>query len=70
MKVFIQCSHCLQSKQSSYEPTRFTLEECTQAVRNGTGVVMCRGLRPVRVDFLAPDISFTDFTGRKIDFSR
>jgi Leucine-rich repeat (LRR) protein/GTPase SAR1 family protein len=68
VQVSVICSHCLAKKDLSYDPFQFSLDECSEAVRTGHGVVMCRGIRPVRVDYIAPDISFQDFPGRKIPY--
>eukprot|EP01103_Thecamoeba_quadrilineata_P016060 TRINITY_DN5267_c0_g2_i1.p1 TRINITY_DN5267_c0_g2~~TRINITY_DN5267_c0_g2_i1.p1 ORF type:complete len:1706 (+),score=349.49 TRINITY_DN5267_c0_g2_i1:81-5198(+) len=66
--IFIPCCHCLTTKETSYDPFRFGMDDCATAVRQGVGFVLCRGIKPIRIDFLAPDLSFCDFGGRRVDF--
>ena len=66
--IYVPCVHCVEI--GSYSPYLFTLEECIHQVTTGTGqpFVWCRGLRRVRIDALAPDISFTDMRTKRVDF--
>ena len=61
--VLVPCLHCL--RQNQYErPFEFSKEDLVQALATGIPFVYCRNIksvsRSVRVDVLAPDISFGD----------
>ena len=66
--ISVPCSHCVEA--GSYSPFMFSMEECAQQVTSGNGkpFVMCRGVRKVRIDAIAPDISFADMMTKRIDF--
>mmetsp|Transcript_560 Transcript_560/g.1284 ORF Transcript_560/g.1284 Transcript_560/m.1284 type:complete len:1538 (-) Transcript_560:24-4637(-) len=53
--VFVPCTHCI--KEKSYDPFKFSLAECEDAVTSGKSTVMCRGTIPVNVSELVPDVA-------------
>ena len=65
--VKVPCSHCLQS--ASYDNWEFSLESCMESITNSTGYVLCRDVRKIRMDYLAPDLSFSDLQKKLISFS-
>ena len=67
--IQVPCNHCVEA--GSYSPFMFSMEECVQQVTSGSGqpYVLCRGVRKVRIDALAPDISFADMLTKRIDFA-
>lgn len=67
----IPCTHCTQTRGLwSTEPYIFSLEECETALKEGLSVVYCRGVKPVRIDKLAPDLAMADIADRKVDYSQ
>ena len=66
--ISVPCSHCVEA--GSYSPFMFSMEECAQQVTSGNGrpFVLCRGVRKVRIDAIAPDISFADMMTKRINF--
>jgi len=67
LEILIPCTHCIEA--NSYDPFLFKVEECIQQVTSGNAFVLCSGVRKVRIDALAPDISFGDMQTKRIDFN-
>lgn len=64
--VSVPCSHCIM--EGSYSRWDFGLEECLQSVTEAVGFVLCRNIRRIRLDVLAPDLSFADLKRLLIPF--
>ena len=45
--------------ERSYDPYLFSFEKLNQAIASGESVVFCRGINPVQIISLAPDISLS-----------
>ena len=56
--IKIPCTHCLL--EGDYSPHIFTLEECISSIQDSIGYVYCKNVRRVRIDLIAPDLSFMD----------
>ena len=61
---FVPCVHCVMRRSLTGEPYLFSYEQCISAVTSGMPFLFCRDIqsssRCVRIDKLAPDISFSD----------
>ena len=68
VNVVIPCSHCLISPDS-YSQWEFPIEECIEAIAHGHAYVLCRNIRKIRLDILAPDISLADLKKLQINFN-
>jgi hypothetical protein len=64
----IPCIHCHQIR--SVDPYSFSLKDCEAALKEGLSVVYCRGVKPVRIDKLAPDLAMADIADRKVEYSQ
>jgi serine/threonine protein kinase len=52
----IPCSHCMEHSQKKHF---FTYTECVKMITRGLNTVTCEvSEKPVRIDFLAPDVAF------------
>ena len=62
MKRLIPCAHCIMRRAFTVDPYLFSYEQCVSAVTSGVPVLFCKDIpsasRCVRIDKLAPDISF------------
>ena len=67
VEKFVPCSHCLRT--GGYSQWKFKEEQCMEAVADGFGFVLCRNVRKIRIDYLAPDLSFTDLKKLQIPFN-
>eukprot|EP01104_Vermistella_antarctica_P008583 TRINITY_DN2152_c3_g2_i1.p1 TRINITY_DN2152_c3_g2~~TRINITY_DN2152_c3_g2_i1.p1 ORF type:complete len:2315 (-),score=537.97 TRINITY_DN2152_c3_g2_i1:61-7005(-) len=56
--VTIPCPHCVC--EHSYEPFTFSLNEIELMAMRGQPYAYCRGVVPVRIDKLAPDVAMSD----------
>lgn len=54
----IYCVHCY--KEHSFDPFVFSLSDCELCAARGKHYVLCRGIRPVRIDLIAPDVALAD----------
>jgi len=61
---WIPCCHCFRSRSTYRQPFLFSVDECTQALAAARTFLYCNHInlpsRRVRLDELAPDISFAD----------
>ena len=55
--ITVPCSHCLESGYSQWE---FPISQCLDAVANKHSFLLCNNVRKIRLDILAPDLSFSD----------
>ena len=67
VEKFIPCSHCLSS--GGYSQWKFKEEDCMKYIAEGRGYVLCRDIRKIRLDVLAPDLSFTDLKKLHIPYN-
>ena len=68
IEIFVPCSHCYEV--GSYSPFMFAMPECVAQITGGNCFVFCNGIRKVRIDTIAPDITFTDLKKTKLfDFT-
>jgi len=59
-EVSINCIHCLTRNSGyRYDPFVFTLSGIELTAAQGKRYAYCRGIRPVRIDKLAPDVDMT-----------
>jgi len=63
----IPCIHCYQSR--FYDQYQFSISECEQAIKEGASVAYCRGVLPIRLDRLAPDLAMVGLSNKKIEYS-
>lgn len=69
-EVKIPCRHCLNDERIT-TPHIFTQTELEKSVKESKMLVnCCGGTKPkaIKVDWLAPDIAMTTFSGQKIEF--
>jgi len=45
-----------------------TSKECEKAIKEELSVVYCRGVKPIRIDSLAPDLALVVISDKKIDY--
>ena len=56
--VLLPCTHCIL--EHSFDPFIFSLSDCELCAARGKRYAHCRGIRPVRIDLLAPDVAMAD----------
>ena len=66
VEISLSCPHCVQD--GSYEPWKFSLNDCLTSITKGKGFVLCQNIRRIRVDMIAPDLSFVDFQRLVVPF--
>lgn len=64
--VQVPCHHCLaDGRHGTYY---FPLVDCERAAMRGRQL-FCRGIRPVRIELLVPDLAMSFYGGKTLDFS-
>jgi GTPase SAR1 family protein len=66
-KVEVECAHCLAIDDPA--PYLFPLVHCESVAAGGKFNVLCRGLNPVRLDRLVPDVAMSDVASARISAS-
>ena len=66
VNVVIPCSHCLM--EGNYSQWEFALEDCMESIARNQAFVLCRNVRKIRLDVLAPDLSLADLQDLHISF--
>ena len=56
--ILLPCVHCLY--EHSFDPFMFSLSDCELYAARGKRYAHCRGIRPVRIDLIAPDVALAD----------
>ena len=56
--TLITCVHCIN--EHSFDPFMFLLSDCEISAARGKRYTHCRGIRPIRIDLLAPDVALSD----------
>ena len=59
-EINIFCLHCYSTKEGTIDPFKFKLSNLELSAAEGRGYVNCRGVVPVSISNLAPDIALVD----------
>lgn len=57
-QIQLVCLHCIGER--SFDPFLFSLTDCELTAARGKHYALCRGIRPVRIDLIAPDVVMAD----------